>query len=377
MDQPNLEKVNPELVAKWCKHYKLDVDPADDLEEAVRALSAAMAKADKIAGCDNCNGDSDIALPECPFCGDSETSEDNETQTKTEVTTEVSDMTTKKKTTKKTAKKAPAKKTSKKAPVKNAPAKTEAAAPKGRKKAPAKKAPAKKAPAKESKALAKKEELSVVSSAALTKGVERVRQLQMQGIECMWDLGQTLFGIYEKKLYTQMKAGTKPVYDSWTKFCKKELGIDPRYGFKLMDVATNFNKRQVADVGVTKLTMLVRVPEEKRAELLAKAKDTPRSKIQEEVSKLAGNTVRDTGRDGFKGKRGEGRKPTKKSEKLTVVRTEPRVVVDLFKRGTTERAKTLEDAMGIEQCANGMTVHYSIVETEKGISLAIETRRES
>jgi hypothetical protein len=221
--------------------------------------------------------------------------------------------------------------------------------------------------------------VTVIASAELTVGMSRVREAQVRGVECMWDLGHALFQIYEAKLYTQLTKGNDgtPVYDSWTKFCRKEFGIDPRYGFKLMDVSASFTKEQVSRIGVSKLTMLVRVPEEKREELMARAADTPKSKVAEEVAKLAGGTVRETGRNGFKGKRDDRTtKPPRKSEKLTVVRAQPSIVVDLFKRGKSERARSVDDAMGVEACANGMMVYYTIIKTEEGLALRIETRRE-
>lgn len=347
MDLPDEEKVDIAVVTKWCKHYKVKVDPSEDLSKAIAALSAKMSKSD-IAGCDVCGGDSDQTLSECPFCGDGESEE-------TIVTPEVKNMASSKKTGKKVAKK------------------TE-------KKTAAKPNTRKPRPEKPAKLAAPKKEVIVVSSAALEKGMSRVRELQIEGIECMYELGKTIFNIFEKKLWTQMKTDDgKVVHDSWTTFCKKELGMAPQYSYRLMDVSTHFTKKQVADVGVSKLNLLVRVPEEKRKEMLANAKDTPRSKIAEEVAALAGNQRPANGRDGFKGERnttGAKKNPAKKSEKLTVIRTEPRVVIDLFKRGTTDRAHELKDAIGIEECANGKKIHYAIMETDEGLSLVVETRQE-
>lgn len=356
MDLPKSEKVDVAVVTKWCKHYKLKVDPAEDIEGATKALSKKMSN-EQHASCDVCGGDSDIALPECPFCGDDETDE-------TKVTTEVSDMAAKKKTGKKTGKKV-AKKVAKKTEKKVA-------------KKVAKKTERKPKPAKPVKA--PKPEAITVSSVALEKGMSRVRELQIEGIECMYELGKTVFNIFEKKLWTQMKdENGKAVYDSWTTFCKKELKMAPQYSYRLMDVSEHFTKKQVADVGVSKLNLLVRVPEEKRKEMLASAKETPRSKIAQEVAALAGTQRPENGRDGFKGERnttGKKKEKVQKSEKLTVIRTEPRIVIDLFKRGTKERAHDLQDAVGIEECANGKKVHYAIMETEEGLSLVVETRQE-
>ena len=192
----------------------------------------------------------------------------------------------------------------------------------------------------------------------------------------MHALGFALLNIYEKKLYTQKTADGKPVYDSWTKFCSKEVGINPRYAYRLMDISIHFTKKDVAEVGVSKLNLIVRVPEEKRKALLEKAANTPRSKLSKEVAKLAGNSTRKTGREGFRGTPGTTAGQPR-STKLTIVRSEPRVVVGLFESDGTTPATEAVNATGIEQCANSMVIHYSLMVDKEGrISLAIETRRE-
>jgi hypothetical protein len=273
---------------------------------------------------------------------------------------------TKAKTSKATAKKATAKKTSKKATAKKT----------------SKKATAKKISKKTSKKATAKpvSEMVLVASEPLKRGINRVKELQLQGIECMWEMGRTIFEIYEKKLYMQMhREDGKAAYDNWSKFCSNELQIGAAYSYKLMDVAVNFDKKTMLTVGVTKLSMLLRVPESAREELVTKAAATPRTALAKEVAQLASGNKSETGRDGFKGEAGKGRAANpKKSDKLTIVRKEARVVVALFKRGTTKRAMDLNDAQGVEQCANGVSVHYMLVIDKHGqLQLVVESRRTS
>lgn len=366
MQLPELEKVVPEVLAKYVRQYGIK---AAETSKGVKALSLVMKKAKVIAKCDVCGGDSDADLPECPFCGDSDTAPEDGAPKPIE------EAMKKKTASKKTVKPELKKKTASKLSPPIAAAKVKP----GVKPDKVIKQSTELVKADAIAKAGKTKAAEVITSAALAKEVTKVRELQLRGIECMWELGSVLFNIYEKKLYTQKLQGDTPLYATWTLFCQKELGITPKYGFNLMDVATHFTKKQVIDVGITKLTMLVRVPEDQREELLAKAKDTPRSKIAEEVAKLAGNTPRDTGRNaGFKGKPGPGRGAkdgVAPSKKLTVVRAEPQVVVQMFVGDTDVRAHDIEDAKGVETCANGMMIFYSIVKTEEGLSLVVETRR--
>lgn len=396
---PKPAKVNVPVLLASCTKYGIELAIGASTQEAVEKLSEAMNNEDTtIASCDICGGDSDNSLETCPFCGDVDV-EGAETNEQPTITNEVSEMAAKKtakKTTKKTAKKvakktatkkAPAKATTKKATAKKTTAKKSTAKKATTKKATAKKAAAKKAPAKKattkkapakaapSKAVEKVEVLPTLSK-ELTKAMDNVRRLQHNMVENLWELGQSLREIYEKKLYTQMKGPDgKPVYTDWSKFTRKEFGISSHYAFQLMDVALNFDKKKVEEVGVTKLNLLVRVPASQRDELLAKAKDTPRSKLAKEVREIVANKgPRETGRKKFTGTPGKGRGASK-STKITVMRSEPRIVVELFKRGTTERARTVEDAMGTEDCANDVKVQYMLQKDEQGLSLVIETRR--
>lgn len=344
------------VLGRYCTQYGI-TEP--DQDKAVRALSKAMANASSIANCDVCGGDSDAELDCCPFCGDAEIELPEEPVKKKAVN---------KKTTAKAAPKAKASDTTA-APKKKTATKAKAAAPKA------------KADQKGARAIVNTtgEEVSQLAySKEVKAGIKKVHQLQQKGIECMWQLGKELYNIYEQKLHLQITDGTgKPAYDDWTNFCRKELAISKAYAFKLMDVAVCFDKEQVAEIGVTKLNLLVRVPEEKREELLAQAKDIPRTKLADEVRKLAGGKPRETGRGKFRGESGKGRTAATQSEKITVMRSEPRVVVDLFKRNTTDRAHDIQDAVGVERAANGVVVYYSLLRTEHGLSVIVETRRES
>ena len=366
MNKPKIQKVSKKVFTKYATRYGVEIGESfDGLVNAINAVAERMSSAASIARCDVCEGDSDSTLPECPFCGDSDNEEAGEKEAE-------ETMSEPKKGRPRTAK---VSKPAKEKPSKEKPSKPA-------KEKPAKEKPAKEKPAKTAIVKAETTTLAVkvVSSTELKAAVKRVGDMQRRGIETVYELGLALFEIYEKKLYTQMTVDGKPVYTDWTSFCKKELGVSPNHGFRLMDVAANYSKEDVLELGVTKLNLLLRVPESDRERLKVSAKNLPASKLGEEVKKLAGGQKRDTGRDGFKGKPGKGR-PAKekieKSDKVTVVRASANSIVELFNRGTTNRAHTLEDAVGEERCANGVIVRYSLLKTDEGLSVAVEVIRES
>lgn len=400
MDLPKLDRVKVDVVDRWCAHYKLELRSTATLDRKVFALSEAMKSAQVISGCDTCGGDSDGSLPDCPFCGTGDDppavnpkQEEDATMAakKAKKTANAKKAAVKKpapkpapakKAAAKPAKEKPAKKASKKAEGDSFSraakkiadkAAAEPARPKSRlsAKAPA----AADAPTPSTKPVKAKLELTIPP--ALMTAMGKVRALQKKGVETIWELGHELYQLYTSKDYAKIKRGEKAAYDSWSAFVKAEFGMGSDYSIKLMDVASNFDKEKLLAVGVTKLSMILRVPSpEKRNELVEKAATATRDELGAEVKNLTkGQPPRDTGRKGFKGTPGTGRKASV-SSKLTVVRNEPRVVVQLFKRGSTERAFDLEDAVGVEDCANGVKLYYALAMTEEGLELAVETRRE-
>lgn len=278
--------------------------------------------------------------------------------------------------TKKTKKKAAAKKKSS-GKAKSAPKPKRTSAPPSKKTTPPPKLGRPVAGEVVSAVLARVTDGQKIYGSEVRASLERVRGLQRKGMECAWQLGRTLASMYEGKAYTQVTdLNGKPLYNSWRAFVRDEIGIESSYALKLMDVAAVFDEKQIAEVGVTKLQLLVRVPEEMRSKLLEQAADTSRSRLSQEVKRLVGSKVRETGRNGFAGRAGAGPR-AQRSERLTVIRTPERVVVDLFHRGSNKRAFDVEDAAGTEHCANGVVVHYQLMRTEQGLALAIETRRET
>jgi hypothetical protein len=71
-----IDKANPEVIARYCAKYGIAL--TGKLSDDIALLSAKIKTStpkSKIGECDLCGGDSDITLPECPFCGDSESAD--------------------------------------------------------------------------------------------------------------------------------------------------------------------------------------------------------------------------------------------------------------------------------------------------------------
>ena len=99
----------------------------------------------------------------------------------------------------------------------------------------------------------------------LADAVERVRDCMRRCVGGLWDLGCALLAVYEPRLYLAR-------FSTWDEFCFAELGMAAPTALRLMACAKAFDRRTVEELGPSRLVMALRVPEERRAELLARAR---------------------------------------------------------------------------------------------------------
>lgn len=363
-----ISKVSEAALDAYLKSVGLPSDgPIEARLQRLVAYTEKKVPEQMLADCDVCGGASDARLDQCPFCGTAGIPDG----------AEFADAGPEPVTAVKAAPK-PAAKAAKAAP-----------APK-----PAPK-PAKTAAAKKSEpaaAIVRAEDRSSVAAApGLDKAVERVNDLKRQAVVSYWELGRAIYDIYEGRLYTQRTDDKgAPKYKSWTQFCHAELGMAPQHSYKLMDVAVSFTKDDVEHVGVAKLGIMLRLPPEERDKMLAQVKNgMPLSKVAQEVRKLAGGApARDTGRKGFTGKRGSGRKagsagdvPKVGPDEVLAVVGLGRTKIPLFARPMKKgdqpaRAMSLDhDPHGVEDATNDVQVLYRVVKEAKGLVLIVERRR--
>ena len=365
----NLEKIDERLVHEACARY--GVDPGlEPLAARVTALQKAIKKATpemNVADCSTCGGESDNRDSACPFCGDGEIdTTPAEVVTKVEPKPEVKAATPKAATTKAATPKA----ATPKAATKAEPAKTATTSGQVLVAVP------KKGPA----------EAVLAKAPELDGAVAEVRRLKQQVVQDYWELGRAIFQIYDGKLHLLRRTEYgKPMYDSWSRFCAEELKMSPQHSYALMDVSVNFTRDDIAELGTTKLTPILRLPQSERAEMLKRAKTLPASKVIEEVRRLAGGKRRETGRKKVEGQgRGRPKKAEVRAPKggVTVAMMLGRVQVKLHarpkKKGDEEKRamKLADDPHGTLVLLNGVEQFFKVSSDAKGqLILIVETRR--
>lgn len=354
----DMDRVDQKVVERFLSEFKIKLKAGATLEEKVSALAVYQKKTPEkhLADCDCCGGDSDVRLSCCPYCGEG----DGEDAVSSEV-------------------------------VEASPAPTRQQAAASKKNGGGKKSdkavvqvPPKEGPPESGK-----------TEKDLDDGVQRVMGLKAAGAVCVWELGQEVARIYDQRLYMLRKTKTgHGKYKNWGQFCQVELGMTSSYSYKLMDVSKLFRKEDFQKVGVTKLAIMIQLPEAERRELLEKAREgLSRSEIAKRVRdstegrppRVTGRGDRarnkDLGKASAAGSKGLREKGAKKANELTVVAQLGRATIPLYQRARKKgeeprRAKTLaQDPSGTEQLVNGMVIHYRVVKQSKGLAIVVERRR--
>ena len=252
------------------------------LKDAVAALASYYNLNQKgdIAQCDVCGGRSPADLSCCPYCGDGA-----EVEAKAEVVTEPkAEAKAEAKAEVVTEPKAEAKKGRTKK------AKEVVTEPKAEATAEAK-AEAKAEVVTETKAIVKASSKTAIAletpafaTAKLDAAVADVQSAKARGAVAMWDLGAKIARIYDEQLFKSRLADDgKPVYKGFEAFVVAELGMSHTNAFSLMDVAKAFTSEQVAKLGTTKLSLVLKAPDESREEILGKAAHKSVREVADEV----------------------------------------------------------------------------------------------
>lgn len=105
----------------------------------------------------------------------------------------------------------------------------------------------------------------------LDASVRRVHELKARTADSLWELGQEIRRLYEGNLWQYRVQDGQQTYKQWAVFCEKELGLSNTYSYRLMDIASQFTREQVRDIGPTKLSMTLKVTNEDRVKMLRAA----------------------------------------------------------------------------------------------------------
>jgi hypothetical protein len=113
-----------------------------------------------------------------------------------------------------------------------------------------------------------------------------------------WLLGRKIQEVEEGKAWRLRKDDHgKPAYRSFGQFCVAEFELSASQCYRLVDVAKAFTEDQVREIGTTKLTTVLKLPESDRAAFVERIvkESMPNSVVVREVKKLSPGR-RDTGR---------------------------------------------------------------------------------
>ncbi len=367
----DLTQVNVTLLNTTLKEAGIKVTSKQDVAARVRLLTDFELKAcpddaklpedqRKGGGCSVCGGFSQLSRPACPYCGTSEE--------QPAATSPVAQ---------------PAPKSAKAAKAKEKP-NVKAGKPGKPKLAPAQ------------VALAKAEAAGKVTKANTQKILDsekRIRGLLADSMVSHWKLGREINTVYKDGLFKfHVGDDGKPVH-TFSSWCES-VNLSPQYARSLMVVAANFNEKQMRDVGVTKLNIVMRVPSTARAELVEKAAGMSRNELEAEVRNVAPGATREhapsgdatTGRPGLAASNAERARarPSRvvSANEVTVAIALQRYEIPLFARaksgetGATLRAKTVaSDPHAVLDLQNGVRLHFKVIEDENGLSIVMESKR--
>lgn len=223
-----------------------------------------------------------------------------------------------------------------------------------------------------------------VTEAALDAAVEGISTLMRSAADRLWELGDAIRDVFDSGLWGQRKSddgSTK--YKAWGQFCEVELGISHGYSLKLMDVAREFTRDQVRQIGASKLHITLAVPKgEARDRLLGIAPTTSKvdlMKVAETERRGLDISPRDTGR-GKKGgagthKGGAAKSGGRKPEKITVAMLTNRVeIVPQSLDGKKSKLKIASPLIAEERLFNGVKQRIVITNDEDGFLLVVVER---
>lgn len=295
----DMKKVDPKLVTAALGKYNLKKtgSPLEKVNRLSEHFDKVLNQEKDLFECDNCGGKMTDEWKECPFCG---TAEEVDTGEEEEESEEEGAEASEEEKTNGAAKK------------------------------------------KASKVLAEEElpkALAKYTAKDLDGQVKEILTVKTNAAVCMWELGGLILKNYKSEMWKlRRNEDNSARYRNVNAFWLEELGFSHTYCYQLMDVATNFTKQDVKQVGTTKLALILRAPEAARKKILDKARSGgTKGEIEAEVKKAQDR------------ERGGDPAPTPpRHRRLTVITVPGKKTVKLFKAGAGddgdhERATKLAD----------------------------------
>lgn len=168
--------------------------------------------------------------------------------------------------------------------------------------------------------------LAKFSDKDLDEDVSQIIELKKQTAICMWELGSAIKKNYDREFWKLRRdENGRQVYRNVKQFWAQELGFSHTYCYQLMEIADYFKKNDVKEVGTTKLALILRAPEKKRASLLKAAKGgASKSDIAKKVREINASDTTSSA------SAGEGKE---RKRRISVAVVPGRKTVKLYKKG--------------------------------------------
>jgi hypothetical protein len=212
----------------------------------------------------------------------------------------------------------------------------------------------------------------------LNKSVKLITELKRTAADSLWKLGQAVKSVLDNRLWMlRTDAQGAPKYRTFKQFVVGELDMSYMQAHRLAQVSEGFTEEEMTQIGVSKCHVMLQVPKDRRAGLLASAEQgATLTQISNEVAKMTANE--------------RPKPPSRTGQALTVAMVQGRVELPLFARpkgrhgyaSEAEQKANPRPAMGItddpfcvELLPNDVLVTYNIAKNLDGSWVLIVHRR--
>ncbi len=391
-----VDKIDGDVMRAYLTTANIPTDKVDSRIEDNEQLGVALSlyfrevtEESEMCKCEPCGGEAPVSLEACPYCG-LVASVDDETTSTEQLSAKVEAEEPKKTSKKKN--KSDATTTPEETPKATKETEMTAATAHVNGKSTKTSAALATTPKKGSKAIEVESEI-VYTSKDLDKAVERVVRLKSMAATSYWALGNELRAINEQKLWKhRVNAAGKAKYTSFDQFSEQEVKISNTHAYNLIEIAKDYSEEDVREFGTSKLAIMLKAAPEDRPALKEKAKTLGKRALAAEVQKAKkerghGAKKSKQAEAASKGGKAKAAKTAKLTDKITIAKIEGRRTVKLFAKpdsirnvdfSTLKRAKTLDaQPFGKLELTNEVTMLFSLVKTDAGLELLINTRRDS
>lgn len=202
---------------------------------------------------------------------------------------------------------------------------------------------------------------AVAEPTELDSKIAEIRQLQRGAAAGAYVLATKISELAKTQLWKQRRsADGKVAYKNFEQFAKAELDMSRKYVTELQRLHARFSEKEFAEIGPTKLRLVLQAPEAKQSEVLKKIKEgAGKREAAKTVQKARAEA-------GMKNSRGEKPKPAKATTTITVASIERRKTVKLWKKPAKKGedlspAKRLADVpFGSIDLANDVRLFFEI-----------------